>query len=147
LLIWHSTSKNYQCQGIIKKEFFSLSTSHFFQSQSFNTCLYKKLYISNYGEIKNCPYAESYGNIDILSVQQIQLLSKNSAFTKHWNVIKDKIQICQDCELRHFCTDCRYFIKDKNDIYSQPANCGYNPYLAKWACESGYLPVEKFMKK
>ena len=41
------------------------------------------------------------------------------------------------------CTDCRVFIKDPENIYSQPAKCTYNPYIAKWQGEEGYVPVEE----
>ena len=147
LLIWYSTAKNCNCQGTVKKEYFSLATSHFALSQYFNTCLYKKIYINSEGNIQNCPYSKPFGNIDNLSVTQIRLLSENSTFTKNWNVTKDKISVCKDCEFRHFCTDCRVFIKGKNDIYSQPKNCKYNPYIAKWEGEIDYISVEDYMQK
>jgi len=55
--------------------------------------------------------------------------------------------VCQDCEFRHICTDCRAFIKDSNNIYSQPAKCGYNPYIAKWQNEEGWISVEQWRKE
>jgi hypothetical protein len=41
------------------------------------------------------------------------------------------------------CTDCRCFIKDPGNIYSQPAKCTYNPYICKWEGQDGYIPVEE----
>lgn len=35
---------------------------------------------------------------------------------------------------------------DKNDIYSQQANCHYNLYIAKWQGEDGYITVEKWLE-
>ena len=29
-------------------------------------------------------------------------------------------------------TDCRAYIQDKNNIYSKPAKCNYDPYNAEW---------------
>ena len=60
--------------------------------------------------------------------------------------ICDKIIVCKDCEFRYICTDCRIFIKDNNNIYSQPLHCNYNPYIAKWEGESEYIPVEQSLK-
>lgn len=40
--------------------------------------------------------------------------------------------VCQDCEFRHICTDCRACLDEPEDIYSKPLKCGYNPYTAEW---------------
>jgi radical SAM protein with 4Fe4S-binding SPASM domain len=53
-------------------------------------------------------------------------------FKKTWGINKDQISICKDCEFRYICTDCRVFIENKDDIYSKPAKCGYDPYTTKW---------------
>jgi len=68
-------------------------------------------------------------------------------FKDCWFIKKDDIDVCQDCELRHICTDCRAFIKDPNNIYSQPAKCGYNPYIAKWQHEEGWISVEQWREE
>ena len=68
---------------------------------------------------------KSFGNIrtdkliDILNIK---------AFKKVWNINKDKIEVCRDCEFRYICTDCRAIRENKSDIYSKPLNCSYNPY-------------------
>jgi hypothetical protein len=30
------------------------------------------------------------------------------------------------------CTDCRAFLMNKDDIYSKPLKCGYDPKRAEW---------------
>lgn len=67
---------------------------------------------------------------------------QSQEFQKLWHIKKDDIKVCQDCEFRYMCMDCRAFIKDPKDIYSQPAKCPYNPYIAKWKGEEGYITVE-----
>jgi len=52
---------------------------------------------------------------------------------KYWNITKDQIDICKDCEFRHICTDCRAYIEDPKNIYSKPLKCGYNPYTNDWS--------------
>ncbi|MDR0829082.1 MAG: grasp-with-spasm system SPASM domain peptide maturase [Prevotellaceae bacterium] len=123
---------NFECCGLVTKQTFSLTTSHICLSQKHNSCLYKKLYISTIGEIKNCPQAKSFGNILDFSTQEILDLLQNKEITKCWNITKKEILVCQDCEFRNVCTDCRYFLQDKNNQYSKPANCSYNPYSAEW---------------
>jgi hypothetical protein len=59
---------------------------------------------------------------------------------------KENIALCKDCEFRYMCTDCRAYIKDPNNIYSQPAKCTYNPFIAKWRDEKDYYSVEDWIK-
>lgn len=56
----------------------------------------------------------------------------NNNFKQLWGIKKDEIKVCQDCEFRHMCTDCRAYIENPNDIYSKPLKCGYNPYRCEW---------------
>jgi len=76
------------------------------------------------GNIKNCPTMKtSFGNITDTSIIDV---IKQDKFTILWNIKKDDINICKDCELRHICTDCRAF-HDKDVNYEKPFKCNYNP--------------------
>ncbi|MDR2834800.1 MAG: grasp-with-spasm system SPASM domain peptide maturase, partial [Bacteroidales bacterium] len=114
------------CSKKISPNMFSLRIEHFTESQLHNTCLNRKICIDSEGNIKNCPnMSQSYGNIkDTTLAEAIE----KQGFKDCWTICKDKIDVCKDCEFRHICTDCRAFIKDPGNIYSQPAKCGYNPY-------------------
>lgn len=128
--------------GYIDPKFFSVSVDHFTESQLHNTCLNRKICIDANGFIKNCPSMKhNYGHIsDTTLVEAIE----KPGFKDCWFIKKDDIDVCQDCEFRHICTDCRAFIKDSDNIYSQPAKCGYNPYIAKWQSEDGWISVEQW---
>ena len=84
---------------------------------------------------------ESYGNINEVSEEQLVEIVKSKPFQKYWNIKKDDIKICRDCEFRHICTDCRAYREDDADMYSKPLKCGYNPYIAKWNTEEGHQTV------
>ena len=84
---------------------------------------------------------QSFGHILKTNLNDVV---NNSKFKKLWTINKDKIDVCQDCEYRYICTDCRAYIKDSNDIYSQPAKCNYNPYIAKWEGQDGWISVEQW---
>jgi SPASM domain peptide maturase of grasp-with-spasm system len=87
------------------------------------------------GNIKNCPLMpEKFGNIHQSSLEEILI---KSDFKKYWNLTKDKIEICKDCEFRYICTDCRAFTqrthKNKENLdISKPLKCGYDPYTCTW---------------
>lgn len=125
--------------GIINKNNMRVNLAIFTESQHHNTCLNRKISIDANGEIKNCPSMQkSYGNIKNITLEEA--LNKQG-FKDLWNIKKNDIKICQDCEFRHVCTDCRAYIDNLNDVYSHPAKCTYNPYLAKWKDEEGYVPI------
>jgi SPASM domain peptide maturase of grasp-with-spasm system len=118
-----------------------VNMEYYAESISYNTCLHRKISIDTHGNIKNCPSStKSFGNIKDTTIEQAL---NHPDFKKHWNITKDQIDVCKDCEFRHMCTDCRVFIKDPENIFSQPAKCTYNPYIAKWQGEDGYVPVEE----
>lgn len=94
----------------------------------FNSCLNKKLSIDIDGKLRNCPSINqdygSYGDVSLIE------LVDSDRFKSLWRVKKDDVLVCQDCEYRYICTDCRAFVKDS--IKDKPLKCNYNPYLGMW---------------
>ncbi len=130
------TLKNSSC-GVINLFYMAPNMKNFFISQSLNSCLYKKISIDGEGNIKNCPsMTESYGNIkDTTLAEAIE----KPGFKKYWNINKDQIAVCKDCEFRYICTDCRAYVEAPHDTsgpestnLSKPLKCGYNPYTGEW---------------
>ena len=116
--------------GIISTESFYSNINLFSESQHHNSCLNKKIAIDKDGNIKNCPsMLQSFGNIKNTTLEEA-LQQKD--FKKYWNITKDQIDICKDCEFRHICTDCRAYIEDPENQYSKPLKCGYDPYTNQW---------------
>lgn len=116
--------------GIISPELFKINLKTFSESQKYNSCLNRKVSVDTNGDIKNCPsMAKAYGNIKQDSLHNIIIREQ---FKELWEINKDQIDVCQDCEFRYICTDCRAFISDENDIYSKPSKCNYDPYTATW---------------
>ncbi len=120
--------------GIVHPIYFSPNLSHFTEAQSNNTCLNRKISIDEKGNIKNCPsMPKSYGNHKEISL--LNALQKTS-FKDSWQINKDQIDTCKDCEFRYICTDCRAYIQNPQNIFSKPKKCHYNPYSAQWESNS-----------
>ncbi len=118
-----------QC-GNILSDYFASNIKHYTEAQKNNTCLNRKIAIDIEGNIKNCPsMKESFGNIRDTTLQEAL---EKPGFKKYWNITKDQIQTCKDCEFRYICTDCRAYLEAPEDIYSKPLKCGYNPYTCEW---------------
>ncbi|HCY01408.1 MAG TPA: grasp-with-spasm system SPASM domain peptide maturase [Bacteroidales bacterium] len=129
--------------GVIHPNNFIVNKTFFCESNSYNGCLNRKIAIDTNGDIKNCPSSEkSFGNIKDTTIRTVL---DTLLFKELWKITKDQIEVCKDCEFRYICMDCRVFIKDKNNIYSQPAKCTYNPYIAKWQGQKGYISVEDWL--
>ncbi len=115
--------------GVISPENFILEKDFMLESLQFNTCLNKKIGIDINGNIKNCPTMEtSFGHVDEVSIPDI---ISTPSFQKMWNISKKQVEICQVCEFRNVCSDCRAFLEEKN-IFSKPKKCGYDPYSMQW---------------
>lgn len=121
--------------GLVKLEDFSTNQLKVLESLSHNSCLHKKISIDKEGNIKNCPsMPQSFGNIKDTTLEEAL---NHPDFKKYWNVNKDMIAVCKDCEFRHICTDCRAYTERTHfegeiDL-SKPLKCGYNPYTNEWA--------------
>ncbi|WP_046757976.1 grasp-with-spasm system SPASM domain peptide maturase [Kordia jejudonensis] len=117
--------------GVISQEYFVPNIKAYTESLQHNSCLNRKISIDTQGNIKNCPsMSESYGNIENTTLEEA-LHQKD--FKKYWNITKDQIEICKDCEFRYICTDCRAYRENPEDNYSKPLKCGYDPYTNEWS--------------
>jgi SPASM domain peptide maturase of grasp-with-spasm system len=121
--------------GIVNLKYFNTNLPKILESINHNSCLHKKISIDKDGNIKNCPsMPQSFGNIKDTTLEEAL---NHPDFKKYWNVTKDMIAVCKDCEFRHICTDCRAYterthFEDDIDL-SKPLKCGYNPYTNEWA--------------
>lgn len=121
--------------GKVNLDYFSTNLPKVLEALNHNSCLHKKIGIDIHGHIKNCPaMPESYGNIKNTTLEEAL---KHQDFKKYWNLTKDHIDGCKDCEFRYICTDCRAFTErnhtDRNGLdTSKPLKCGYDPYTGTW---------------
>lgn len=90
-----------------------------------NLYYHKKAYIESNGSVYNAPILkQKYGNIFSHSILYIL---DQSEFQQYWNITKDMIDVCMDCEFRYTCVDNRVPKKNKGSYYFTD-NCNYNPY-------------------
>ena len=116
--------------GVVHPAYFNTNQPDFIEALNYNSCLNRKISVDINGNIRNCPsLPASYGNIATTSLHSALA---QQGFKDLWEINKDQVEICKDCEFRYICTDCRAFIQNPNDKYSKPAKCGYDPYTATW---------------
>lgn len=121
--------------GKVNLKYFSTNITKVIEAINHNSCLHKKISIDKNGDIRNCPAMPlTYGNIKDTTLEEAL---NTKGFKKYWNLTKDEIEVCKDCEFRYICTDCRAFTerthKNKDGLdTSKPLKCGYDPYTGKW---------------
>lgn len=121
--------------GKVSLNYFETNIIKVLESINHNSCLHKKISVDKLGNIKNCPsMQQSFGNINDTTLEEAL---NHPDFKKYWNVNKDMIEVCKDCEFRHICTDCRAYternvFEEALDL-SKPLKCGYNPYTTEWS--------------
>ena len=116
--------------GVISTKNFVPNIKAYTEGLHHNSCLNRKIAIDTQGNIKNCPsMAQSFGNIQNTTLEEAL---NHPEFKKYWNITKDQIEVCKDCEFRYICTDCRAYLENPEDMYSKPLKCGYNPYTNEW---------------
>lgn len=97
----------------------------YWESMYYNNCLYKKVSVDKEGYIKNCPsMKERFGHVTETTLTSVV---QTDAFKKYWNITKDKIEVCAQCELRYVCQDCRAYTVESGNPYSKPLKCRYDP--------------------
>jgi SPASM domain peptide maturase of grasp-with-spasm system len=130
--IWYLEDKldSPACCGEVHPAYFVANIQLFSEAQRFNTCLNRKLSVDQHGYIRNCPsMPKSHGHVRDTSLHAA--LARRE-FRDLWQVNKDQIDVCRDCEFRYICTDCRAYIAEPQDRFSKPSKCTYDPYAAKW---------------
>jgi SPASM domain peptide maturase of grasp-with-spasm system len=123
------------CCGCVHASWFAPNLGTFLEAQRHNTCLNRKISVDARGEIRNCPsLGLSFGNVREVS---LHAAVAHRDFAALWQINKDQIEVCRDCEFRYICVDCRAYLSRPDDRYSKPAKCGYDPYTAQWSCTAG----------
>ena len=121
--------------GKVDLKYFNTNLPKVLEAINHNSCLHKKIAIDINGNIKNCPsMPQSFGNIKDTTLEEAL---NHKDFKKYWNITKDNIEGCKDCEFRYICTDCRAYTerthKNKEGLdTSKPLKCGYDPYTGEW---------------
>lgn len=97
-----------------------------------NTCWFGKFAIASNGNVLPCVFErnKSYGNVIDDSISQI--LSSEKLQTL-WDLNKDLVNVCKDCEFRYACKDCRPLGEcECGDLFGKYSRCTYNPYTGIW---------------
>lgn len=106
-----------------------------FANQKMNTNFFGSLYIYPNGDIKANPNTKKLGNIERTPL--IKLAEKELTINSAWRKIR-KTEPCNSCIYQFLCPSTSNY----EIAFGKYNLCHYNPYIAKWQGEEGYVPVE-----
>lgn len=117
-------------KGITDIADFTPNLDLYMESNFYNTFYNRRVYIDRNGNILRYEGdTMTFGNsIDV----ELSMILQLPDFKKYWNIKKDDIQKCKDCEYRYMCVDNRLPIKTNNDIWGFDEECNYDPYQSEW---------------
>ena len=103
----------------------------YFYSQKYNLCWGHKVAVDIDGTIKACLWSEEVLG-SILNDNVKDMIIKG-AFDKYWNLRKESLESCHQCEYRFGCPDCRVLaLKDSGRSTAKTSGCKYKPLLGTW---------------
>lgn len=97
----------------------------FFYSQHFNPCLGQQVAVDCGGEIRPCLWHDNV--LGTVGKDNLKAMIISEMFSEYWELTKDKISVCKDCELRYACPDCRV-----STGAGKPSFCNYDPYTGDY---------------
>lgn len=115
----------------IAQETMSTQALSFFYNQVFNPCWGNTIAIDCTGTLKPCLWwPENLGNI---TSKNIKTMITQHEWDYYWKLSKNKIKICECCEYRYNCFDCRVSVVQANlSINEKPPLCSYNIETGLW---------------
>ena len=121
--------------GLITKPNFSTDPDSFRRNQLYYTCLAGKIAITADGQIIPCIFSRD-NTLGNLKDQKLADVLESPALKETWELTKDKVLVCKDCEYRYACSDCRPLAEGSScgKGYSNAPfpRCTYNPYTGEW---------------
>lgn len=112
----------------------------FESSYHWNSCWLGKAAITAEGDVLPCVFERELvaGNLSEHSLDWIV----HNGLRPFWELTRDKVSVCRDCEYRHICRDCRPWAYGyTGDLYAKTPTCTYDPYTGEWG------PAEDALKK
>ncbi len=102
-----------------------------------NSCLLGKVTITDNGDVLPCIFSRNLAVGNVLSDSLQEIIAGHKLETI-WRSTKDNVLVCQDCEYRYVCFDCRPLSEGINQgrgeyLTAPYPRCTYNPYTGEWA--------------
>ena len=118
--------------GLMSAADFWTDKRSFYFNQRNNTCWAGKIAVTAAGEVIPCIFARDLVIGNALE-KDLQDIVYDNALQRLWGLPKDRVEVCQDCEYRYACQDCRPLAyAQEGNLYAKYPRCLYDPYRGQW---------------
>ena len=131
------TKKSIVKYSLMLSPSFTITKDILSRNISGNPCLLGKITITDNGDVLPCIFSRNLavGNVRETALKKIVTGEKLETI---WRSTKDSVLVCQDCEYRYACFDCRPLSEGVNQrrgeyLTTPYPRCTYNPYEGEWA--------------
>ncbi len=124
--------------GLIAEPSFYANEGYLMRCCSGHSCLAGKLTITDTGDVLPCIFSRTQVAGNVIFLGSLKEVIAREPLQAIWHTTKDTVLVCQDCEYRYVCFDCRPISEavagDRGDYLTAPyPRCTYNPYTGEWA--------------
>src|SRR5690606_17418889 len=99
------------------------------ESQHHNTFANRKLHVAETGTFGNTPTSLDRWRFQGVDLSHIPGIISSDQFRSQWDIPKNGIDVCRDCEHRHMCVDPILTMQRPDGSCFRPKECAYNPYI------------------
>lgn len=115
---------------------FPANSDYIRRNMDAHSCLAGKITITDTGEVLPCIFSREQITGNVRTSGSLKNILEGE-MQNIWRITKDDVLVCQDCEYRYVCADCRPLAQaasgNKGDYKSSPyPRCAYNPYEGEW---------------
>ena len=126
-----------QCMVRSKPQFMP-ERAQYCSNRHWNSCWFGKAAISPEGDVLPCVFARDQV-AGSLSKHSLEWIFQNGLLP-YWQLTRDRIFVCRDCEYRYICRDCRPWAYGyTGDLYAKSPTCTYTPYTGEWGSPESAL--------
>jgi radical SAM protein with 4Fe4S-binding SPASM domain len=126
-------ANKYKFKAYRTKETFSkISRNQFFSNREGHPCLDGKVANLFNGDVLPCIMAYRFCLDNVINKSFRQIIRTSGLMGEYWDLTKDKIDVCRDCEFRYACSDCRVIESIDGSLTGKNKFCTYNPSTGIW---------------
>lgn len=123
--------------GLMTSPNFEIDGNTLSRNISGQSCLLGKITITDNGDVLPCIFSRNLAVGNLFSSTLPEIVNGQKLETI-WRSTKANVLVCQDCEYRYVCFDCRPLSQSvnqgKGEYLTAPyPRCTYNPYRGEWA--------------
>lgn len=98
-------------------------------NHKYNSCWGQKAAVTADNKVRPCIYSD----IDAGDLKNGNIAEIMEELKTYWEITKDNVETCKECELRFACFDCREIARKKSGhLLAANPNCKYNPATGTW---------------